>query len=70
MKGQFLVTRPIDGVKGEGKDLFPTASDYHLICLQHDDSAEMLVGNKSYYLSDSFTGILQGGYALRHRAIT
>ncbi len=63
-KGQFLVSRPEGGVKGETKDLFPTVSDYHLVCLQHDDSAEMLIGNQSYYLSDSSTGRFQGKLAL------
>lgn len=54
------MTRPEGGVKGESKDLFPTVSDYHLVCLQHDDSAEMLIGNQSYYLSDSSTGHFSG----------
>lgn len=62
-KGQFLVTRPDGGVKGESKDLFPTVSDYHLICLQHDDSAELVIKNQSYYLSDSSTGTLTGTLA-------
>jgi hypothetical protein len=43
MVGEFLVTRPEDGVVGETPDLFPAASDYHLVCLQHDDSAEMII---------------------------
>lgn len=34
MKGQFLVARPADGVVGETPDIFPNASDYHLLCLQ------------------------------------
>ena len=44
MAGQFLVARPQDGVLGETAVLFPAASDYHLLCLQHDDSAQMIVG--------------------------
>ena len=43
MAGQFLVARPEDGVLGETAALFPAASDHHLLCLQHDDSAEMIV---------------------------
>ncbi len=43
MVGEFLVTRPEDGVIGETPDIFPTASDYHLVCLQHDDSADMII---------------------------
>ncbi len=43
MVGEFLVTRPEDGVVGETPELFPAASDYHLVCLQHDDSAEMII---------------------------
>ena len=41
MVGEFLVTRPEDGIVGETPD--PAASDYHLVCLQHDDSAEMII---------------------------
>lgn len=43
MVGEFLVTRPEDGVIGETPDIFPAASDYHLVCLQHDDSASMII---------------------------
>ena len=39
MAGEFLVQRPQDGVTGETAAIFPTASDYHLVCLQHDGSA-------------------------------
>lgn len=39
MTGEFLVQRPQDGVTGETAAIFPTASDYHLVCLQHDGSA-------------------------------
>ena len=39
MVGEFLVQRPQDGVTGETAAIFPTASDYHLVCLQHDGSA-------------------------------
>ncbi|KAK9813313.1 hypothetical protein WJX72_012358 [[Myrmecia] bisecta] len=53
MTGEFLVMRPADGVTGETAALFPTASDYHLVCLQHDDSAEMIIDGRSYYQSDS-----------------
>ena len=28
---------------GETPQIFPAASDYHLLCLQHDDSAEMII---------------------------
>ena len=43
LAGQFLVTRPEDGVLGETPALFPAASDHHLVCLQHDDSAHMVI---------------------------
>ena len=53
MTGQFLVQRPQDGVVGETPNLYPLASDYHLVCLQHDDSAAMIIDNKTYYQSTS-----------------
>ena len=31
------------GVLGETPQIFPAASDYHLVCLQHDASAEMII---------------------------
>ena len=34
LAGQFLVSRPADGVVGETPAIFPNASDYHLLCLQ------------------------------------
>ena len=34
------------GVLGETPQIFPAASDYHLLCLQHDDSAEMIVDGR------------------------
>ena len=34
LTGQFLVSRPADGVTGETPAIFPNASDYHLLCLQ------------------------------------
>ncbi|KAK9833430.1 hypothetical protein WJX81_004558 [Elliptochloris bilobata] len=55
MKGQFLVARPADGVVGETPAIFPNASDYHLLCLQHDDSAEMLVDGVSLYRQEAST---------------
>ena len=53
MTGQFLVSRPSSGVIGETPEIYPTASDYHLVCLQHDDSAQMIVDGISYYESES-----------------
>ena len=32
---------------GETPQIFPAASDYHLVCLQHDDSAEMIIDGES-----------------------
>ncbi|BDA51523.1 hypothetical protein COCOBI_19-0790 [Coccomyxa sp. Obi] len=60
MVGEFLVSRPEDGVIGETPDIFPAASDYHLVCLQHDDSAEMIIDGNSYYSSDSNTSTPAG----------
>ncbi|KAK9918667.1 hypothetical protein WJX75_005803 [Coccomyxa subellipsoidea] len=60
MVGEFLVTRPEDGVVGETPESFPAASDYHLVCLQHDDSAEMIIEGSSYYSSDSNTSTPAG----------
>ncbi|CAL8465732.1 g5268 [Coccomyxa elongata] len=60
MVGEFLVTRPEDGVIGETPDIFPAASDYHLVCLQHDDSADMIIDGNSYYSSDSNTSTPAG----------
>eukprot|EP00891_Asterochloris_glomerata_P006250 jgi/Astpho2/6250/fgenesh1_pg.00088_%23_59_t len=51
MTGEFLVQRPQDGVTGETAAIFPTASDYHLVCLQHDGSAGMVIDSISYYSS-------------------
>ncbi|KAL0027046.1 hypothetical protein WJX79_001031 [Trebouxia sp. C0005] len=60
MTGEFLVERPQDGVTGETAALFPTASDYHLVCLQHDDSASMVIDGTNYYSSDSATFEIAG----------
>jgi len=49
LTGQFLVSRPAGGVAGEGPDLFPTASDYHLVCLQHDGAASLAVDGSNVY---------------------
>ena len=49
LTGQFLVSRPAGGVAGEGPDLFPTASDYHLVCLQHDGAASLTVDGAAVY---------------------
>ena len=49
LAGQFLVSRPAGGVSGEGPDLFPTASDYHLVCLQHDGAASLTVDGATVY---------------------
>jgi hypothetical protein len=49
LTGQFLVSRPPGGVAGEGPDLFPTASDYHLVCLQHDGAASLTVDGAAVY---------------------
>jgi len=49
LAGQFLVSRPPGGVAGEGADLFPTASDYHLVCLQHDGAASLAVDGAAVY---------------------
>ncbi len=37
----------VTGVLGETPQIFPAASDYHLVCLQHDDSAEMIIDGMS-----------------------
>jgi len=43
-KEAHLQRRPwCAGVLGETPQIFPAASDYHLVCLQHDDSAEMII---------------------------
>lgn len=60
MTGQFLVERPSSGVIGETPAIYPTASDYHLICLQHDDSAQMIVDGVSYYESESPVASIAG----------
>jgi hypothetical protein len=49
LAGQFLVSRPAGGVAGEGPDLFPTASDYHLVCLQHDGATSLAVDGAAVY---------------------
>lgn len=66
MVGQFLVTRPADGVIGETKDLFPAASDYHLVCLQHDDSAQMIIDGMRLVINIS---LLQQGTDDRFRSL-
>ena len=51
LTGQVAVSRPAAGVAGEGPDLFPTASDYHLVCLQHDDAASLSIDGQPVYES-------------------
>ena len=61
LSGEFLVERPPGGVAGEGPDLFPTASDYHLVCLQHNDAASMTIDGGSMYESGWTTETSAGG---------
>ena len=64
MTGQVLVARPPGGVAGEGGDLFPTASDYHLACLQHDGAAALTLDGTVLYEStsgDGGRGVGEGG---------
>lgn len=51
LTGQVAISRPVAGVAGEGPDLFPTASDYHLVCLQHDDAASLSIDGIPVYES-------------------
>lgn len=51
MTGQVAIARPAAGVAGEGPELFPTASDYHLVCLQHDDAASLSIDGTPVYES-------------------
>ena len=60
MKGQLRVARPAQGVVGETPDIFPAASDHHLVCLQHDDSAQLLINNATVYTSEGPTAQLAG----------
>ena len=68
MVGEFLVSRPEDGVIEETPDIFPAASDYHLVCLQHDDSANMIIDGAHLHACVLPSGICcEGLTALRGR---
>ena len=67
LAGQFLVSRPPGGVAGEGADLFPTASDYHLVCLQHDGAASLAVDGAAVYEGGLSVEAAAGEFFLRAR---
>lgn len=60
LDGQVLVSRPPGGVDGETQDLFPTASDYHLVCLQHDGAARLTLDGTVLYESGAAGGSPKG----------
>lgn len=65
LEGQVLVSRPAGGVDGETKDLFPTASDYHLVCLQHDGAARLALDGTTLYESGAAGGSPKGAGEFR-----
>jgi len=60
LTGQVAVARPAAGVSGEGPELFPAASDYHLVCLQHDGAASLSVDGQPVYESAWTTAATTG----------